>query len=138
MAEAVPYWNSNEEKLLCLMVLDDGAVERMLGPGIAAAYWRGFIVQNRETGVIYCKSRFKHANGDRNWYQVTPEIQNASTMQDLREKFEATFRLAIDITGGDAEKAILCFYPPDDYGDGAKTIIWLEQQDLIEIRVEHQ
>ena len=42
--------------------------------------------------------------------------------------------LATKICSGDSARAIECFYPPDDGGDGLKTIIWLEQKDLIELK----
>ncbi len=137
MPEERACWNADTEKLLCLMVLNDDIVQRMLLPGAPPAYWRAFIVQNRSSGLIYCKFRFKQ-HDSRNWYQITPTIQNDQTVQELRRKMEATFRLAVDIAGGDADKAIECFFPPDDNGDYGKTLIWLEMQDLIEIRIEGQ
>lgn len=129
-----PSWIANKEKLLCLIVLDDGIVQKMM-PGAPPAFCRAFIVQNRDTGLIYCKYRFKHADG-RNWYRIVPEEQNADTVEVLRRGFEITFKTATAMAGGDYENAFQCFYPPDDKGDPGKTIIWLEQKDLIEISVE--
>jgi hypothetical protein len=114
------------------MVLDDGVVQDVIVPGAKPAFWRAFIVQNRETGIVSCKYRFKQIDAT-NWYEITPKEQNANTVKVLREKVETVFRLASGAFGADPNKAIQCFYPPDDGGDGAKTIIWLEMQDLAEI-----
>jgi hypothetical protein len=127
-----PYWNSNKEKLLCFMLLDDSVVQDIIVPGAKPAYWRAFIVQNRETGIISCKYRFKQQDST-NWYQIIPAEQNVNTAQDLREKMETVFRLACCVFGAYPDKVIQCFFPPDDGGDGAKTIIWLEMQDLVEL-----
>jgi hypothetical protein len=131
-----PYWNSNEERLLCMMLLDDGIAPR-LSVRAGPAFWRCFIVQNRKTGIIYAKYRFRYKDPEEDrWYHIVPATQDANTLQGTREKIEATYRLAVSIAGEAPENAIQCFYPPDDGGDHMKTIIWLEQQDLIEIKVE--
>lgn len=136
-----PYWNTQKEKLLCLMVLDDAIAQKML-PGIEPAFWRGFIVQDRQTGSIFAKFRFRYKEHS-NWAEIVPTVQNDNTLQDLRFKLELTFRLAADIFSTangvvvDIDKVMACFYPPDDDGDPGKTLIWLEMRDLIGItRVE--
>ena len=52
-------WDTHKEKLLCHMVLDDGFAKG-LSPIAGSAFWRAFIVQDRKTGVISCKMRWKY------------------------------------------------------------------------------
>lgn len=134
-------WNTQKEKLLCLMVLDDEIAQKMM-PGAASAFWRGFIVQDRQTGTIFAKFRFRYKDHS-NWAEIVPPVQDENTMKDLRFKLELTVRLASDIFSTangvviDIDKVIVCFYPPDDGGDPVKTVAWLEMRDLIKItRVE--
>lgn len=130
MSEAC--WNIRKEKLLCHMLLDDGIAQRVV-PGAAPAYWRAFIVQDRETGIISAKFRFRKPNGDRDWHEIIPALQNDQTVQRLRRSLEAVLRTGLLLVQGiNPEHAIKSFYPPDDGGDPNRTIIWLEQQDLIE------
>ena len=134
MPESEPYVNTAKEKLLCLMVLHDDIAQQMF-PGVEPAFWRGFIVQNRETGKVFAKMRFKYPDHT-NWAEIVPKEQNdnpVKTMEYLRARMVLTFTVVTGILGGDAAHAIQCFFPPDDGGDGCKTLIWLEMQDLVEI-----
>src|SRR6266849_3830927 len=134
-------WNMNEEKLLCHMLLDDGFAKEV-SPIAGSAFWRAFIVQNRKAGVISCKMRWKYfRNGkdERSWVLLEPSIQGdpEELVEHLRCGIEDVLTMSLRAFGVDEERiqsAVHCFYPPDDGGDPAKTIIWLEQQDLIEIR----
>jgi hypothetical protein len=136
MTEFQAGWESNKEKLLCFVLLNDAIAQRLV-PGAAPAYWRAFIVQNRETGQILARMRFKQPDGSRNWTEIVPTIQNDQTLQDIRCKLEDVFRIATSVFGIYPDNAIKCFYPPDDNGDPGKTLIWLEQRDLVEItRIE--
>lgn len=139
MSEPEAGWNSNKERLLCMMVLDDDLAPA-LSPLAGPAFWRAFIVQNRKTGEVLVKFRFKYKNGERSWYAVTAkDKQNAEAEATrLRCGLEDVLRLALravplDIDPERVDHAVQCFYPPDDEGDPGKTIIWLEQRDLIEI-----
>jgi hypothetical protein len=130
----------NKEKLRCLVVLDDDVASK-LSCAAGPAYCRGFILENRETHEVFALYRFKYEDGERNWFRLIPKEQTSveAAVEDLRLKIETVLNLAIMVFGVKekaAKDAILSFYPPDDEGDPAKTIIWLEQQDLVEITVE--
>jgi len=135
-------FNLNQEKLLCLMVLDDALATRIdstAGP----AYWRAFILEDRETHQVYAQYRFKYEDGKRCWFELRPKNQSSveAVTEYLRCAVEDVIRTGLEIFGVDtaeANEAIHCHYPPDDQGDPLKTIVWLEQQDLVEISVERK
>jgi hypothetical protein len=133
-------WLTDEEKLLCHMVLDDS-----LGPQVSdiaeGAFFRAFIVQNRKTGLISAKMRwsYKKPKG-KSWVELKPTDQNQNdpymTVEYLRCGIENVLKTALTAFGINPQKvanAVHCYYPPDDGGDASKTIIWLEERDLIEI-----
>ncbi len=126
-------WNANEEKLLSLIVLDDGFA-RQLSDRAGPAFFRAFIVENRATGAISMKHRFKDIDGDRQWYSVTPKEQGPGTVDELRQGMrtvleEAAHMIQVPLPPG----AIQCFDPPDDRGDWERTIEWLIERDLVEV-----
>jgi hypothetical protein len=51
-------WMSNEEKLLALIVPDDEVASRLTDCG-GEGFFRAFIVQNRATGQIMMRHRFR-------------------------------------------------------------------------------
>ena len=130
----------NKEKIRCLVVLDDKVASKLCSrPG--PAYFRGFILESRETHHVFALYRFKYEDGERNWFQLKPKEQNdvEVRVEELRCGVENVLKLGLEMFGVDertAENAIQCYYPPDDGGDPAKTIIWMDQQDLVEITVE--
>lgn len=138
MAETHPEWNSNEEKLLCHMVLNDRYAKRV-SPIAGKAFWRAFIVQNRATGQISAKMRWNYTTTGRSWIIITPGPEIKDPLLHLRRNLENVLCTALERIGhinpSEAAKAIECFYPPDDGGDGMKTIQWLIEQDLIEVKV---
>ena len=122
------------------MLLDDSFAQK-LSVKAAPAFWRAFIVQNRKTGIISAKMRWNYIGKGRSWIEVEPSSQGnpEQMLEHLRCSLEDIIKTALIVFGvdqHDAENAIHCFYPPDDGGDPAKTIIWLEQHDLIEVRAE--
>ena len=130
----------NKEKMRCLMVLDDVVAGR-LSCAAGPAYWRAFIMEDRATHLVRGEFRFKYDNGEKNWFQSQPKVQTSpgAEVEKLRCELEDILKKALEIFGLNAaavENAIQCYYPPDDGGDPAKTLIWLEQQDLIEFTVE--
>jgi hypothetical protein len=130
----------NKEKLRCLMELDDALAMR-LSPLAGPAYWRGFIVENRETHLVSAMFRFNYVDGKRNWFKIKPKTQanQEAAMLKMRCGMEAVIKTALSVFGVESaviDDAIRCHYPPDDEGDPFKTIIWLEQQDLIEFEVK--
>jgi hypothetical protein len=128
-------WDTSKQKLLCFMLIDDSLGEKIYGPEAKGiAYWRAFIVEDRKTGEVMGMYRFKHPDGTRNWVHIKPK--NPAEKRDavvarLRCGLEDTINIAAKVAG--LPNRVQCFYPPDDGGDAGKTIIWLEQHDLIEI-----
>jgi len=129
-------FNLNEEKLLCHMVLDD-KYSKLVCEGAGTAYWRAFIVENRATHLVTANWRFRYADGTDSWYEWKPKVpadRTASMMElehGLRFMLVEAFRQFI---GKDVEDAIHSFYPPDDQGDGTRTIEWLVEKDLITLK----
>lgn len=128
-----------KEKMRCLMVLDDvvaGKLSCTAGP----AYWRAFIMEDRTTHLVHAEFRFKYDSGKRDWFRNQPKEQTSpdAVTEELRCGLEDMMKKGFEVFGVDAEaaeNAIRCYYPPDDGGDPAKTLIWLDQQDLVEITV---
>lgn len=132
-------WLTDEEKLLCHMVLDDS-----LGPRVSAiaegAFFRAFIVQNRKTGEITAKMRWSYKEPiGKSWVEIKPTDQTdppKMAVERLRCGIENVLKIALTAFGvgpKKVENAIHSFYPPDDGGDPQKTILWLEERDLIEV-----
>jgi hypothetical protein len=124
-------WNTAEEKLLCFMALDD-VVAQKLNVNADSAYWRAFIVQDRKTGEMCAKFRYKYRDGNRNWYKVTPPTQE-NAVERLVEGLKQVHELACQLFGLQVSDVVGCYYPPDDGGDPFVAIRWLEEQDLIEV-----
>jgi hypothetical protein len=148
VAEVVPLANGKDQNAVEYgrrqAALPDGA-ERRRGPETEfagrKAYWRGFILENRTTRAVHALFRFKYKNGNRNWFSMQPKQKGdrETTMHALRCSLEDNIKLAMKVFGIPPEvaaQAIECFYPPDDEGDPGKTVIWLEQRNLIEIHVQ--
>jgi hypothetical protein len=130
-------WVTNKEKLLCLMVLNDNFASAHNFTQSGIAYFRAFIVQDRVTGVITGRFRFIKKSGKRDWYTCTPKEQNDLTVTKLIANTEDALVTAAKLMGISAEEvsaAIECHYPPDDGGDDARTVLWLDERDLIEMK----
>ena len=137
----------DKNKMRCFMVLDDSLGPR-LSRNAAPAFWRAFILEDRTTHEIYAKMRFSYISGEKTWFQLRPnqnlpqdqlDLTEDQIVESLRCGLEDAIKLANSLMGIDpvtVEHAIKCFYPPDDQGDPVKTIIWLEEQNLIEIEVK--
>jgi len=120
-------WIANEEKLLCLLLIDDSVAHELsylAGP----AFWRGFVVENRVTGEVCMRQRFKYKTHT-SWSVIR------SPGEYLPGTIAALMVGALACKGIAADK-LHSFYPPDDDGDPFKTIEWLTQRDLIEEKVE--
>jgi hypothetical protein len=124
--------NLNEERLLCLIVLDD-RYAHLLSYMAAPAFFRAFIVRSRTTALVTMRMRFKYANGERPWYEVTLQKPEQEALEDFRAGIDRILNVAAAAIGCTLPPgAVLFFYPPDDEGDGSKTIEWLQKMDLIE------
>jgi hypothetical protein len=132
--EDEPGWMTNVEKLRCLIVLDDGAAA-LLSPRAGVAYFRAFIVEDRVTGAVTLKFRYRYKDPDeRSWSRVTMDKRGDGAIEFFRQAIEKVLREGARRIGLPLPKdAIQAFYPPDDGGDVTSTLIWLEMRDLIEI-----
>jgi hypothetical protein len=129
-------WEAGREKLLCLILLDD-EIGQHLSSRAGDAFFRAFIVGDRITGAVQLKARWKYKDPDeQSWFSVTPDKRGSEAVECLQVGITKTLTTPLSmIAGRDApEDAVHIFYPPDDGGDPAKTIIWLDMKDLIEIK----
>jgi len=127
----------SKEKMLCLMMIDD-SIAHKLSSTAGPAFWRGFILEDRETHKVSGQFRFSYEGGEKTWFKVSPPHQTGpkEAAAELRCKLEDVLRLACRMMGGEMpEDGILCFYPPDDEGEPLRTILWLEERDLVEVTV---
>jgi len=130
-------WVMPDEKLLCLMALSDEIAAKVTNKA-GEAFFRAFIVENRQTGIVKCKMRYRYADGD-TWYtlQLKDEEQKnsrAEKVTKIQEGIEGTIRKALTVFSGGIEppkEVFGCFYPPDDGGDYEKTLSWLISMDLV-------
>jgi hypothetical protein len=132
-----PGWDGNAEKLRCLMVLDDGIAE-LLSHRAGQAFFRAFIVEDRASGEMRMKFRWRYKDpDDRSWCQATTDKRGDEAVEFFRSAIEKVLRTAASTLGlSIGVNGIKGFFPPDDGGDCASTLIWLEMRDLIEISVE--
>jgi hypothetical protein len=127
-------WNANEEKLLCHIVLDDDVADE-LSDRAGPAFFRGFIVQDRASGVVALKYRFRCERPDESfWFHVKPSNQQDEIVDRLCCTMLLVLIQGATLAGKTLpSNAIKFFYPPDDEGDALRTIEWLKEKDLIEI-----
>lgn len=125
----------NKEKMLCLMALDDGLASK-LSVAAGEAYWRGFILEDRVTHKISALFRYSYEDGRKFWYRIPARHEDtAKAVEDLQVALSSVLKIGLVMMGfGDDEvrHAIESYYPPDDEGDGMKTVLWLDQQGLVE------
>jgi hypothetical protein len=125
-------WHVGTEKLLSFIVLPD-EYAHLLSERAGSAFFRGFIVQDRETNEVTLKYRFKYGDDKRSWYWVTPQSES-----DAVEHLESTMQTLITMTARHTgidlpDNVLVCFHPPDDQGDWNHTVAWLLERDLLEI-----
>jgi hypothetical protein len=133
-------WHSNNQKLIVLMVLDDEVGKAVTLDTAGEAFFRAFIVEDRTTQEISCNFRFRYAKGD-SWYSIgpRPHSSRAERVADLEEGMRFVLRTALgklveDVGGLEVpDNIITSYFPPDDEGDGMKTIAWLIEKDLMRV-----
>lgn len=64
----------NKQKMRCLLVLDD-ALAHHLSSTAGPAYWRGFVLEDRNTHEISALFRFCYEGGERSWFEIRPRGQ---------------------------------------------------------------
>jgi hypothetical protein len=129
--------NFNTQNLRCLIVLND-RLARVLSDKAGNAYFRAFVVEDRKTGEVFCKQRFRYVDSDA-WSQMRLGAgKEHFTLGERVEYFangvEKVLRtgLAMMAGGNEApEEAVVRFYPPKPE-DHEATMDWLFAQDLIE------
>lgn len=126
-------WHVNTEKLLSHVVLND-LYATTLSSNAGPAFFRAFIVEERATGRIKMKYRFKYKDGNRNWFALTHQKIGEDAIKDFEAGLkEMLIQACATLLGVPLpESAVKFFRPPDDEGDGQRTIVWLIEQDLIE------
>ncbi len=126
-------WNANTEKLLCLVVVSDARAQE-LSPLAGEAFFRAFIVEDRASGAVSMKFRFRYSNGEDAWFSVKPQPQQErlAAYREFREGMAEIITTASEMIGVPLSPLdIKCFEPPDDEGDCFRTIQWLVDRDLI-------
>ena len=129
-------WDSHKEKLLCHMVLLD-KYAKALSSTAGVAFWRAFIAEDRETGVVIAKFRWNYTTTGRQWYRIIPSVGTKDPANHLRRNLESVLvqaATALGVPESETLHMIECFYPPDDGGNPDNTIAWLVEKDLIEIQ----
>jgi hypothetical protein len=132
-------FNLNAQKLHCLIVLDD-AVGRLLSERAGDAFFRAFVVENRDSGEMMLNFRFRYTDHD-SWFRVALDAEKqklsvAERVEYLAAGIEHTILLGASVfTGGVAAPTEMVhrFCPPDP-DNGEATLDWLIAQDLIEVK----
>lgn len=122
-------------KLLAMATLDDNFAH-LLSDDAAEAFWRGFLLEDRKTGVLSFTFRFSYVEKGRSWTNIEFVTPRAS-LEDLIE--EIKLKMAMALLSGKAAKAAgmgpEAFrwheVPVADREDSKRTMIWMEMQDLV-------
>lgn len=122
----------NEMKLHVFMIVDDKLGEKIVGPGVDA-YWRGFVIEDRKTGKVSAKYRFKYPDGHKSWdsFSCKDNIDKKAQIAKLTAGLEDVINIAARAFGLDFR--VKSFFPPDDGGDCWKTVEWLQKTDFVTI-----
>lgn len=124
-------WKCNDEKLRMLIALTDRDVERLCNRA-GQAFFRAFIVENRETGHLMARFRFRYTTGD-SWYDVEPKKQDGA-IEFLRNALTDMILTTSAILVIPIKENDLHYYsPPDDQGNPDHTVAWLLEHDLVEL-----
>lgn len=143
-------FNLPKENLHCLVVLSD-QIAPLMSENAGGAFWRGFIVEDRETGEIWAKQRFRYKDGD-SWchMHLSPEMRKLPVKEQVQRfatGFEKVLSGAMAMMAGTAKNAtdamradngvpkglVTCFYPPHPE-DPEATFNWLIAEGLVEVK----
>jgi hypothetical protein len=128
------------QKLHCLIVLND-ELAPYLSNKAGDAFFRAFITEERATGDVMCKFRFRYKDGDQ-WYHHT--LQDRQQLLSLKEKVEylangiddKMLRVTLQVLSKShmepPKDAVLRYYPPNP-DDGKETLDWLVAQNLLHV-----
>jgi hypothetical protein len=124
-------WDSAQEKLRCMVVLDDPKQE--WSHRAAPAYFRAFIVENRKTGAVTMRFRYRYVDpAEDSWFKVPTEKRGTEAVESFRRGMEFVLTCAGEILTSSRPK-VRVVYPPDDGGDTMSTLNWLLARDMVEI-----
>jgi hypothetical protein len=130
-------FNMNTQKLHCLIVLSDD-LAKALSYKAGNAFWRGFVVEDRRTGEVEARFRFRYVDGD-SWCKLglNPDWRNWSLQKKVEHfvnSMEFVLRTAAEMMAGTTPpgEMVTRFYPPNP-DDGRATVEWLIAQDLVEV-----
>jgi hypothetical protein len=131
-------FNLSTQKLHCLIALND-SLAPALSNKAGDAFFRAFVVEDRQTGNVFLNQRFRYKDGD-SWMRVrlAKEKQALSLkerIEFLANGIEMVMRTATEVFAGGAQspkEAVTRFYPPNP-DDSRATLDWLVAQDLVEI-----
>jgi hypothetical protein len=130
-------FNMQTQKLHCLMLLDD-ELGLVMSSKASDSFWRAFIVEDRATGEIQARMRFRYNDGD-SWTHICPKDPGSvhDRVEKLAAVLEAMMRLALSAAVQGSvpvpEAAVKRFYPPEP-GDSQKVLEYLIQQDLVVVK----
>jgi hypothetical protein len=114
--------------LLHLLVVNDRVAEH-LGIEDNRAYLRAFVLKDRTTGEVYGLMRFHQLNG-KSWTQI--KHQESAYLVDA---LKSTFTLMTKIVAPEIEDPVQVFTPPRPDLSPDDTVVWLIEQDLIEVSI---
>jgi hypothetical protein len=128
----------NTQKLHCLIVIDD-TLGKALSCNADDAYFRAFVVEERETGEVFAKMRFRYTDNT-SWMEIhlDPEKQKLSVAERVRyisgtvQRVMRTGMMVFAGGGPVPDAAVVLFNPPNP-DDAEGTLEWLIQQDLVQI-----
>lgn len=128
----------NSQKLHCMIVMNDEIGANFTKPGLT--FFRGFVTEDRDTGAITARMRFRHGDGDSwNQFGLTTEYRQRSKVDQVQyfvAAIVATMRIGLSVFAGGApvpKDAVAAYYPPNP-DDAEGTLEWLIAKDLMEIK----
>lgn len=135
-------FNLATQKLHCLIALND-EIGEALSNRAGVAFFRSFIVEDRETGEILANQRFRYTDGD-SWatMKLGPDKQSLSRDEKIKylaDGIEKVLRTGLAVLSSAlkvSKEAVTCFYPPEP-DDASKTMDWLIAQDLVQMKEVH-
>lgn len=130
-------FNMDTQKLHCLIVLNDQIAE-VLSSNAGKAFWRAFITEDRESGEVTAKFRYRYKDSD-SWARLLldPEKQLlpvAERVEYLAMHMKRLLQAAVEImVNSPAPEGVVAFFYPPEPDDAQKTLEWLVAQGLVEI-----
>lgn len=131
--------NLHTHKLIAMAALDDG-LGALLSKNAGEAFWRGFLIQDRATGVYTFKYRFNYKGpAGRSWTEiefVKPRESLDALMEEIRTKMGETLVgiasvIVAPLPCDSADVFQWHVVPEADREDGNRTLIWMEMHDLV-------